>query len=445
VTPAQTAPSSSLIVSVGVQCHPGGVRTENQDRISRASTSFGDLYVVADGVGGYERGAEAAQETVDGLARGLASHATLPRADALKATIQAINRELDLRGHSQNPPVKMSSTVVIALIHGSIATIAHVGDSRAYLARNGKLQQITRDHSVVQRLIDQGVVAAADAGEHPNASVLTQALGQSAEVQVDIVDLDILPGDALLLCSDGLWGYANAVEMETVVTSANLSPSGCAEALLNLALQGGGGDNISIQFLKFSSPAIINRPPRIFGMSPRLAVPVAGLAIAFVAAAGISIWNLRHRPHKNIEMPDTTPVATLPPKPLPASPAIPQTKAKKSRLVFIRDDGRQAEWAAKLSKVASLEVSWVKGEDACLTLEKDHATIYYKPSAEAEALLVKRKLALESQSLLKMDSEHDDCGAGDLFAFPAKRTAIDAIKEKTRKTVGDKLPKIGDK
>ncbi len=446
MTPAQNPPPNRLIASVGVQCHPGSVRTENQDRISRASTSFGDLYVVADGVGGYQCGAEAAQATVDGFAQGMHANATLSRNDALTVTAQNINHELEARGQSQDPPVKMSSTVVVALIHGSTATVAHVGDSRAYLVRNRQLQQITRDHSVVQRLIDQGMVTPAQAVEHPSAGVLTQALGQSADIHLEISDVNLRPGDALLLCSDGLWGYANEAEIETVVTSENLSPSACAEALLNLALQGGGGDNISIQFLRFSAPATVIAPRRILGMAPRVAV-LAG-AFAVLTAAGVELYLHTPHPHAESVTAPATPVVTVPEKPAArkhsssAASAAPKPSAK-TEIVFIRDDGRQADGASKLSKDYK-KIAFIKAEAACLNWEQEQVSIFYKSQAQADAERVQAKLDLPPASLIELEPGKNDCGPGDLFILPAKRSALETIEQKTRKAA-KQLPKFGDK
>ena len=135
-----------------------------------------------------------------------------------------------------NPALKgMGSTVVLCIVRGAQATYAHVGDSRAYLVRNGKLNQLTRDHSVMERMVSQGILTPAQAKEHRTPSVLTRAIGQSADVSMDIADIALQPSDAMLLCSDGLWGYAKHEEMEAIATSASLSATAVADALLKLA------------------------------------------------------------------------------------------------------------------------------------------------------------------------------------------------------------------
>ena len=279
---------ASLVVTVGVQCHVGKQRTENQDRVTRASTPFGELFVVADGMGGYEGGAEAAQATVDGLVGYLNANSTLSLSEAIQQAARNIGAELQQRAEANPALHGMGSTVVLCVVQGTRVTYAHAGDSRLYLIRDGQMQQLTRDHSVMERLVAQGTLTAAQAREHPDASVLTRAIGQGADVSLDLGEVTLQPRDALLLCSDGLWGYAQPAEMEAVAVSENLSPSAVAAALLELALEGGGGDNISIQYLRFE-PTVTRTPnARLFGLPRAAAVAVIAIAIvlAIVAIGG---------------------------------------------------------------------------------------------------------------------------------------------------------------
>ena len=288
---------TSVVVSVGVQCHVGKERTENQDRVTRSATPYGDLFVVADGVGGYQGGGEAAQATIDGFATLLNRSAVLSLEDALQRAASAIGADLHRRS-SENPSLRsMGSTVVLCVINGIRATYAHAGDSRAYLLRDGTLRQLTRDHSVMERMVASGILTPEQAKEHPDSSVLTRALGQGGDISLDIGEVMLQPEDALLLCSDGLWAYAPHHEMEAVANSRSLSPSAAAEALLNLALEGGGGDNISIQFLRFkgqkhATPSIAF--PGKLQKKTLAAVTVA--AVLAAAAGGLFFWNHVHAP-----------------------------------------------------------------------------------------------------------------------------------------------------
>jgi protein phosphatase len=127
---------------------------------------------------------------------------------------------------------------------------AHVGDSRLYLVRDGRISRLTRDHSYVGRLVESGLVRAQDAEKHPQRHILTAALGAGREVAVDAAEQPVAlqSGDDLLLCTDGLWGVVTDEELEDAVT--NNSPTQCCAALVKLARQRGGPDNITLQVLR---------------------------------------------------------------------------------------------------------------------------------------------------------------------------------------------------
>jgi hypothetical protein len=122
--------------------------------------------------------------------------------------------------------------------------IAHVGDSRAYLWREGRLQTLTRDHTIVEELVDRGLLSADEAERHPYKNVLSRNLGAKPETRVDCLELELRPGDRLLLCSDGLYGYASADAIQYLLGSGD-APEHVARDLIDLALRGGGGDNVS--------------------------------------------------------------------------------------------------------------------------------------------------------------------------------------------------------
>jgi PPM family protein phosphatase len=287
--------SEDFLVSVGVQCHVGRVRNENQDRITRSATPFGDLFVVADGMGGYKGGSEAAQAVVDGFGSFLNTHGQMSVQDALQLAAQNIALDLQRRA-ADNPELRgFGSTVVLCILKGNRATYAHAGDSRLYLVRDGRMIQVTQDHTVMQRLVAQGVLTPDQARDHPESSVLTRAVGPTTEVSLDIGQIELQPGDALLLCSDGLWAYARHEEMEAVVTSESLTPAAAASALLRLALEGGGEDNVSIQFLRLSArqaakPAVVHRP-LLQRLTPLM---LSSAAVLAVGAVTLGVWNYWH-------------------------------------------------------------------------------------------------------------------------------------------------------
>jgi hypothetical protein len=134
-----------------------------------------------------------------------------------------------------------------------IAWVGHVGDSRAYLIRDGQMRKVTNDHSAVQALLNRNLITEAEAKNHPDSSVLTRSLGHRPEVELEIDRILLQSGDALLLCSDGLWGYVEEGDIAAVVTDTSLSVQTTADTLLHQALAAGGHDNIGIQFIRIGN------------------------------------------------------------------------------------------------------------------------------------------------------------------------------------------------
>jgi len=153
----------------------------------------------------------------------------------------------------------MGSTAVMLLIFSQIAKIAHVGDSRAYLYRNGKLSLLTKDHTQVQRMVDAGMLTPEQARNHPSSSILDRAIGNRPTVAIDINPEFVLEnGDGILLCSDGLSGYADDQEIEAAMDDS-LTPQENVDRLINMALQKGGEDNVTIQFVRFGKRSKAHR------------------------------------------------------------------------------------------------------------------------------------------------------------------------------------------
>jgi serine/threonine protein phosphatase PrpC len=463
--PTLRSHSPSVVVSVGVQCHVGRERTENQDRVTRSATPFGDLFVVADGVGGYQGGSEAAQATVDGFVSFLKAHGSLPLSEALQQAVRAVSSDLQHRSAANQAQHGMGSTVVLCVVNGSRATYAHVGDSRAYLLRDGHLRQLTRDHSVMERMVSEGLLTPAQAREHPDASVLTRALGQPANVSLDIAEIELQPGDSLLLCSDGLWAYAQHAEMEAIAASEALSASAAAAALLSLALEGGGGDNISIQFLRFTA---VERPAKtssLLGMPRKMAISVMGVAaLLAISALGLSIWNHGHplfprnpasthvsipapaaastRP-PNPSSPRQTPVA--PPQtpsaagPAPAAPppqrtVSPLTAPAATPVVIIKaTDGAVQGWAGQLRTLDYVQVTERRGNPGCLALLQAGEILYYAAEKAEVAGRVRRDLGLDKSEVRKISRDlRDKCGTVDLVAMPARPSQTINIQDQVK-------------
>ena len=210
----------------------------------------GRLAVIADGMGGHEGGQEASRLAVETV-REVYDQAFQddPQAALLESFAAAHMRIQDFA--ERHPAFHgMGTTCTAMVLRGRELYFAHVGDSRLYLVRDARILRLTRDHSYVSRLVESGVVRAEDAEKHPQRHILTAALGAGREVAIDGAEtgLPLHEGDELLLCTDGLWGIVTEGELETAV-SGNTPAESCA-ALVNLARQRGGPDNITVQVLR---------------------------------------------------------------------------------------------------------------------------------------------------------------------------------------------------
>lgn len=292
-----------LSMKKGEHSHVGKVREENQDRVTSFVTDYGELHIVADGMGGHRGGATAASMVVNGFEdffRDRKAPPGTPLADALCQATRATNQAIFSAANAGNPETtKMGSTVVVAVWRAeeSELTVGHVGDSRAYLFRDGALMQITHDHSLVQRYIDAGMMSESDGRQHPDSGVLTRSMGQRPEVEMDVKPpVKMQEGDAVLLCSDGLCGY---VEDEAIAQALNAATEAqeAADRLLDLALKAGGEDNVSIQVLQFGArktaknvvvkalPGAGPAPPAATPAPPAAAPPPAPQAVPAPAKA----------------------------------------------------------------------------------------------------------------------------------------------------------------
>jgi protein phosphatase len=218
--------------------NPGLVRDHNEDRYL-ANEDLG-LWLVADGIGGHESGevasAIACREIEAAVSNGLSL------ADAVIQGHQAVLAEIDRRGGDSN----MGATVVALRIVGEEYEIAWVGDSRVYLW-NGKLQQLTVDHSYVAELVEQGLISPGDAGSHPQRHIITRSLGVSAsqELRVGQRSGRLEPGAKLLLCTDGLTDGVSDAEI-ALELRRHQSPQSQVDALMAAALAAGGRDNVTV-------------------------------------------------------------------------------------------------------------------------------------------------------------------------------------------------------
>lgn len=240
---------------LGARSETGYVRSANEDRMGWTRTPYGDVFVVSDGMGGHLGGALAAEITLRTLQQQLAliPPASDRFADHVRQAFLAANRDVFTQRQADDPLTReMGATGVAMVTDGVRFIVAHVGDSRAYLWRRRNLRQLTRDHTRVQSMVDNGLLSAEQALTHPDASVLDRAIGHEASVEVDVTDwVDLEPADMLLLCSDGLCGYVADAEIASILTAGG-DPQACTDRLIDCALGKGGHDNVTVQLVRFA-------------------------------------------------------------------------------------------------------------------------------------------------------------------------------------------------
>jgi len=218
--------------------HVGKVRALNEDSL----LALPPLYAVADGLGGHQSGEIASALAVEALRDHAPKH---PDAVALARAVQSAN-EAVINGIKKGVGREgMGTTMTAVMVEGGRAVFAQVGDSRAYLLRNGKLSQVTEDHSVVGAMLRGGHITAEEARRHPQRSVITRALGSDPHLHVDTFDISVLRGDRLLVCTDGLTTMVEDEDIQKIL-SDNLDPNRTVEELIQAALNAGGTDNISV-------------------------------------------------------------------------------------------------------------------------------------------------------------------------------------------------------
>jgi PPM family protein phosphatase len=237
--------------SSSLRCHPGLVREENQDCVGRFQIPLGEIFLVLDGVGGRSGGARASTLGLEEYGRFLAGLPTeSDPLDGLQRATTWVKERLEEAKRSGPPEMReMASTVALVLIHEGVAYIGHIGDSRVYRVRGGQGTQLTRDHSVVERMIAEGLLTEEQAQTHPSSHILTRSLGQP-DALLELSSHEVRAGDVMLLCSDGLWAYAPAAEVQQALVKPGASTPSIADALLHLALAGEAGDNISVVVLR---------------------------------------------------------------------------------------------------------------------------------------------------------------------------------------------------
>jgi len=244
-------------VDASMRTDQGRVREHNEDFVACHEPSgpdeearHGRLYIVADGVGGSDAGEVAsrfaAERTLDHY---LADGDTIDWGERLRNAMYAANSDLrSLTGHKYDG-ARMATTMVAAVLHVDQATLANVGDSRGYHWRNGTIRQITKDQSLVARLLEEGAISEEEAANHPRKNVILHSLGSEKRPQIDLYEVSLNSGEMLILCTDGLTRHVDDEEIAAAV--AQFSTEEATKRLIQLANERGGEDNISVAVLRF--------------------------------------------------------------------------------------------------------------------------------------------------------------------------------------------------
>lgn len=233
----------------------GRKRSNNEDFVEsfeptdpKVLQGSGNLYIVADGVGGASNGERASKFAAGQLLYRYYRRPEVEPGERLKQIISRINNEIFNAGEQKN--TRMATTLTAAVVLGNNLIVANVGDSRAYLIRNGKADRITHDHSLVGGMMRNGYMTEAEAQASDVKNRLTRSLGGEPEVQVDIFrDIPLLPGDKILLCTDGLTRYALSEDISRLTVQG--SPDEIAQRLISFANRNGGADNVSVILVAF--------------------------------------------------------------------------------------------------------------------------------------------------------------------------------------------------
>ena len=220
----------------------GRVRAINQDAFyqPRPGETFA---VIADGMGGHQAGDVASRLAVEEFTRWLKC-APRPSEDTMRYAVSEANRAVYLKSKAEPDKAGMGTTLTALWLEDDGALLAHVGDSRAYRFRDGRLEQMSRDHSLVGEMVERGELTEEEARVHPQRNIITRSIGTGMRVKADVSRFDRLEGDVWLLCSDGLSMYFSREEMQGVLRGRRKWQTKL-EDLVNTALERGGADNVT--------------------------------------------------------------------------------------------------------------------------------------------------------------------------------------------------------
>lgn len=270
-------------IEIGNLTDVGRKRSNNED--SYGLFRFGPdeiLALVADGMGGHASGEVASRLAVETLRQIYEKERTeQDMLGTLKSALEITNFTILQKSMESQGLHGMGTTATVLVLKEGQAFIGHVGDSRAYLLRDGALSQVTRDHSVVERMVERGLLSREEARNHPQRNVIYQTLGVNRDLEPELHGpIPVSPGDTFLLCTDGLSNLVTNEEISEIVRGA--SPQKACEQLVNLANQRGGHDNITLQILKAGGKVRKARQPFLEGKRYLLAIFILVLGLLLI-------------------------------------------------------------------------------------------------------------------------------------------------------------------
>lgn len=266
------------LTSFGSRTDIGCLRDHNEDSLVVTPP----LFAVADGMGGHAAGEVASEIAVRVLSELAPEH---PDGEALGRAIEEANRAVIQAAREGRGRQGMGTTMTAAMLEGERLVIAQVGDSRAYLLHQGKLQQLTRDHSLMADMIEAGQLTPEEARTHPQRSVITRALGSDAHLHPDIYEINVETGDRLLICSDGLSGMIFDDQIENTLRRVQ-NPQRCASQLVNEAIAAGGHDNVTVIVADVTGYAEVRRKK----LARKTKLSIALVLVLFAAIVAGAAW-----------------------------------------------------------------------------------------------------------------------------------------------------------
>ena len=266
------------LTSFGSRTDIGCLRDHNEDSLVVTPP----LFAVADGMGGHAAGEVASEIAVRVLSELAPEH---PDVEALGRAIEEANRAVIQAAREGRGRQGMGTTMTAAMLEGERLVIAQVGDSRAYLLHQGKLQQLTRDHSLMADMIEAGQLTPEEARTHPQRSVITRALGSDAHLHPDIYEINVETGDRLRICSDGLSGMIFDDQIENTLRRVQ-DPQRCASQLVNEAIAAGGHDNVTVIVADVTGYAEVRRKK----LARKTKLSIALVLVLFAAIIAGAAW-----------------------------------------------------------------------------------------------------------------------------------------------------------